>query len=65
MDKLDKLFDDLEFQLNDESMKYRRLKICIYSFEISRVVIYFKFSYRIILFKYICYFKCNFNSYYR
>ena len=28
LDKLDKLFDDIEFQLNDESMKYRRLKIC-------------------------------------
>ena len=36
MDKLDKLFDDIEFQLNDESMKYRRLKIYKYSFEISR-----------------------------
>ena len=39
MDKLDKLFDDIEFHLNDESMKYRRLKICKYSFEISKVVI--------------------------
>ena len=26
MDKLDKLFDDIECQLNDESKKYRRLK---------------------------------------
>ena len=39
MDKLDKLFNDIGFQLNDESMKYRRLKICKYSFEISKVCI--------------------------
>ena len=39
MDKLDKLFSDIEFQLNDESIKYRRLKICKYSFEISKVCI--------------------------
>ena len=39
MKELNKLFDDIEFQLNDESMKYRRLKICKYSFEISKVVI--------------------------
>ena len=39
MDKLNKLFDDIEFQLNDESLKYRKLKICKYSFEISKVVI--------------------------
>ena len=28
MKELDKLFDDISFQLNDESMKYRGLKIC-------------------------------------
>ena len=39
MKELSKLFDDIEFQLNDESMKYKRLKICKYSFEISKVVI--------------------------
>ena len=39
MKELNKLFDDIEFQLNDESMKYKRLKICKYSFEISKVVI--------------------------
>ena len=39
MDKLDKFFNDLEYQLNDESMKYRRLKICKYSFEISKIVL--------------------------
>ena len=39
MKKLNKLFEDIEFQLNDESKKYKRLKICQYSFEISKVVI--------------------------
>ena len=39
MKELDKLFSDIESQYQDESMKYRRLKICKYSFEISKVVI--------------------------
>ena len=39
MKELNKLFDDIEFQLNDESMKYRKLKICKYSFEISKIII--------------------------
>ena len=39
MKELNKLFSDIEFQYKDESMKYRRLKICKYSFEISKVVI--------------------------
>ena len=39
MKELNKLFLDIEFQYQDESMKYRRLKICKYSFEISKVVI--------------------------
>ena len=39
MKELNKLFEDIEFQLNDESTKYRRLKICKYSFEISKVII--------------------------
>ena len=39
MKELNKLFDDIEFQLNDDSFKYRRLKICKYSFEISKVII--------------------------
>ena len=39
MKELNKLFDDIEFQLNDESTKYKRLKICIYSFEILNVII--------------------------
>ena len=40
MKELNKLFDDIEFQLNDESIKYRRLKLCRYSFEISKIVIF-------------------------
>ena len=39
MKELNKLISDIEFQYKDESMKYRRLKICKYSFEISKVVI--------------------------
>ena len=34
-----KLFDDIEIQYHDESVRYRRLKICKYSFEISEVCI--------------------------
>ena len=37
--ELNKLFDDIEFQLNDEKIKYRKLKFCKYSFEISKVCI--------------------------
>ena len=39
MKELDKLFDDIEFQYQDESKKYRRLKISKYLFEVSKVVI--------------------------
>ena len=39
MKELNKLFEDIEFQYQDESMKYKRLKVCKYSFEISKVVI--------------------------
>ena len=39
MDKLNKLFEDIEIQYHDESMKYRRLKICKYSFEVTKVII--------------------------
>ena len=37
MKEWNKLFDDIEFQYQDESKKYRRLKKCKYSFEISKV----------------------------
>ena len=36
---LEKLFNEILLQLKDESKKYKRLKICKYSFEISKVAI--------------------------
>ena len=39
MKELNKLLSDIEFQYQDESMKYRRLKICKYSFEVTKVII--------------------------
>ena len=39
MKRLEKLFDDIQNQYNDEKIKHRRLKICKYSFEISKVAI--------------------------
>ena len=39
MKELNKLFSDIEFQYQDESNKHEKLKICKYSFEISKVVI--------------------------
>ena len=39
MKRLEKLFEDIQNQLINEKIKYKRLKICKYSFEISRVCI--------------------------
>ena len=39
MKELNKLFEDTEFQYQVELMKYKRLKICKYSFKISKVLI--------------------------
>ena len=39
MKELNKLFSDIEFQYQDEPMKHRRLKICKYSFEVTKVII--------------------------
>ena len=39
MHRLEKLFEEILLQLKDESKKYKRLKICKYSFEISKVCI--------------------------
>ena len=36
---LEKLFNEILLQLKDESKKYKKLKICKYSFEISKVSI--------------------------
>ena len=37
MKELDDLFNDIKVQLNIEKSKYKRLKICKYSFELSKV----------------------------
>ena len=39
MHRLEKLFDEILIQLKEESIKYKKLKICKYSFEISKVAI--------------------------
>ena len=39
MKRLEKLFEDIQNQLNQEKLKHRRLKVCKYSFEISKVII--------------------------
>ena len=39
MTELEKLFEDIQIQLNNEKIKHRKLKICKYSFEISKLVI--------------------------
>ena len=39
MIRLEKLFNEILLQLKEESKKYKRLKICKYSFEISKVAI--------------------------
>ena len=36
---LEKLFNEILLQLKEESRKYKKLKICKYSFEISKVAI--------------------------
>ena len=39
MKELDDLFSDIKVQLNIEKSKYRKLKFCKYSFEVSKVCI--------------------------
>ena len=39
MTELEQLFKDIQNQLNQEKIKHRRLRICKYSFEVSKVVI--------------------------
>ena len=39
MTELKRLFEDIQIQLNNEKIKHRKLKICKYSFEISKVAI--------------------------
>ena len=39
MKRLDKIFQDISIQLKEEKSKYKRLKICKYSFEMSKICI--------------------------
>ena len=39
MIRLEKLFNEILIQFKEEFKKYKRLKICKYSFEISKVAI--------------------------
>ena len=39
MKRLEKTFNDITIQLKDEKSKYKLLKICKYSFEISKICI--------------------------
>ena len=39
MTELEKLFEDIPIQLDIEKIKHKKLKICKYSFEISKVAI--------------------------
>ena len=39
MTRLEKTFNDINLQLKEEKTKYRKLKICKYSFEISKICI--------------------------
>ena len=39
MKRLEKIFEDINIQLKEEKLKYRKLKICKYSFEINKICI--------------------------
>ena len=39
MKRLEKIFNDINMQLKEEKTKYRKLKICKYCFEISKICI--------------------------
>ena len=39
MTELEKLSKDIQYQLDNEKIKHKRLKICKYSFKISKVAI--------------------------
>ena len=39
MKRLEKIFEDITIQLKEEKSKYKKLKICKYSFEISKICI--------------------------
>ena len=52
---LEKLFNEILLQLKEESIKYRKLKICKYSFEVSKVAI-LSLATGLSFYKYFCYF---------
>ena len=37
MKRLEKIFDDINIQLKEEKIKYRKLNICKYFFEIAKI----------------------------
>ena len=39
MKRLENIFEDITIQLKEEKSKYKKLKICKYSFEISKICI--------------------------
>ena len=39
MKRFEKIFNDINIQLKEEKIKFRKLKICKYSFEISKICI--------------------------
>ena len=39
MKRLEKIFSDINIQLKEEKSKYKRLRICKYSFEVSKICI--------------------------
>ena len=39
MKQLEKIFNDINIQLKEEKLKHRKLKICKYCFEISKICI--------------------------
>ena len=39
MKRLEKIFNDINIQLKEEKTKYKKLKICKYSFEISKICV--------------------------
>ena len=59
---LDKLFKHIELQLKEETDKYKKLKICKYVFELSKIGILSVISWFIIYFN-ICYIISSMYSY--
>ena len=39
MKQIEKIFENISIQLKEEKSKYKKLKICKYSFEISKICI--------------------------